>query len=117
MPIEHHLTTTAFDLPGYKIIMNHGVVRGIAVRSRSIFGTIGAALQTLFGGNITLLTNLCEKTRNEVFNNMLIHAQKMGANAIIGIHYDTTEIMSGVSEVLVYGTAVTVEKKIEQKFY
>jgi len=117
MAIEHNMITTAFELPGYKIIQSHGIVRAILVRSRSIFGTIGAGLQTLFGGNITLLTNLCEKTRNEVFNAMVLQAQRIGANAIIGIRYDTTEIMSGVSEVLVYGTAVTVEKKIEQKFF
>lgn len=110
MAIAHDMTTTAFELHGYNIVKNHGIVRGILVRSRSVFGTIGAGLQTIFGGNITLLSNLCERTREESFGLMLQHAQEQGANAVVGIRYDATEIMQGVTEVLVYGTAVTVEK-------
>jgi uncharacterized protein YbjQ (UPF0145 family) len=104
------MTTTAFEIEGARITKNHGVVRGITVRSRSVFGTIGASLQTLVGGNITLFTELCEKTRAEAFGNMLQHAQELGANAVIGIRYDATEVMSGVSEVLCYGTAVSVAR-------
>jgi uncharacterized protein YbjQ (UPF0145 family) len=107
--MNHHLTTTAFQLDGYRIVETYGIVRGIIVRSRSLFGTIGAGLQTIFGGNITLLTELCEKTREDSFNMMLAHAEQLGANAVIGIRYDATEIMQGVSEVLCYGTAVRVE--------
>src|SRR6266542_5891360 len=103
------MTTTAFELDGYRIVKNFGVVRGIIVRSRSIFGTIGAGLQTLVGGNITLLTNLCEKTRQEAFDLMLQHAAELGANAVVGARYDATEVMQGVTEVLAYGTAVFVE--------
>lgn len=103
------LTTTAFTLDGYAIKKNLGVVRGITVRSRSIFGTIGGSLQTLVGGNITIFTELCEKTRAEAFDMMLQQAQQLGANAMVGIRYDATEIMEGVSEVLCYGTAVVVE--------
>lgn len=103
------MTTTAFTLDGYHITKNLGIVRGITVRSRSIFGTIGGSLQTLFGGNITLFTTLCEKTRAEAFEMMIEHAQQMGANAVIGMRYDATELMQGVSEVLCYGTAVIVE--------
>src|ERR1700758_4131459 len=103
------MTTTAFELDGYRIVKNFGVVRGIIVRSRSIFGTIGAGLQTMVGGNITLLTELCEKTRNDAFDLMIRHATDMGANAIIGVRYDATEVMNGVTEVLCYGTAVVVE--------
>ena len=110
MPIPHEFTSTTFDLHGYRVARNHGLVRGILVRSRSIFGSIGAGLQTLIGGNITLLSNLCEKTRAEAFELMLRHAEELGANAVVGIRYDATEIMQGVTEVLVYGTAVTVEK-------
>lgn len=106
----HNMVSTSFDLPGYRIVRTMGVVRGIVVRSRSIFGTIGASLQTLVGGNITLLTNLCEKTRGEAFDLMLQHASQMGANAVIGARYDATELMQGVTEVLAYGTAVVVEK-------
>jgi uncharacterized protein YbjQ (UPF0145 family) len=106
--VEHALTTTAFTLDGYKVIRNLGVVRGITVRSRSIFGTIGGSLQTLVGGNISLFTSLCEKTRSEAFEMMLSHAGELGANAVIGIRYDATELMSGVTEVLCYGTAVVV---------
>ena len=103
------LTTTAFTLDGYRIVHNKGVVRGIIVRSRSIFGTIGGSLQTLVGGNISLFTELCERTRADAFNQMLQHAAERGANAVIGIRYDATELMGGVTEVLCYGTAVVVE--------
>ena len=92
------------------MVQNLGVVRGIVVRSRSIFGTIGGSLQTLFGGNITLFTELCEKTRNDAFEMMVAHAEQVGANAVIGIRYDATEVLQGVSEVLCYGTAVKVEQ-------
>jgi len=108
--MQHAMTTTAFTLDGYRVVRNLGMVRGITVRSRSIFGTLGASLQTLVGGNITLFTNLCEKTRAEAFEMMLQHAGEQGANAVIGIRYDATELMQGVSEVLCYGTAVVVEK-------
>jgi uncharacterized protein YbjQ (UPF0145 family) len=108
--MDHALTTTAFTVDGYRIARNLGVVRGIMVRSRSIFGTIGGSLQTLVGGNISLFTSLCEKTRNEAFELMLQHAQELGANAVVGIRYDATEIMQGVTEVLCYGTAVLVER-------
>ncbi|HXE90657.1 MAG TPA: YbjQ family protein [Terriglobales bacterium] len=103
------MTTTAFDLEGYRIVRNLGVVRGIVVRSRSVIGTLGASLQTLVGGNITLFTELCEKTRAEAFVLMLQHAAEIGANAIVGVRYDATEVMQGVTEVLCYGTAVVVE--------
>jgi uncharacterized protein YbjQ (UPF0145 family) len=106
--MDHALTTTAFTIDGYTIKRNLGVVRGITVRSRSIFGTVGGSLQTLLGGNITLFSELCEKTRSEAFELMLQHAQQLGANAIVGIRYDATEIMQGVTEVLCYGTAVVV---------
>jgi uncharacterized protein YbjQ (UPF0145 family) len=96
---------------GYRIVRNMGLVRGIIVRSRSIVGTIGAGLQTLVGGNITLLTNLCEKTREHAFELMLQHAAELGANAVIGMRYDATEVMQGVTEVLAYGTAVSVQKE------
>lgn len=104
------MVTTAFTLDGYRIVRNLGVVRGIIVRSRSLFGTIGAGLQTIVGGNITLLTNLCEKTREDAFDLMIAHASELRANAIVGARYDATEIMSGVTEVLAYGTAVVVEE-------
>lgn len=107
--MQHSMTTTAFTLDGYRVTRNLGVVRGITVRSRSIFGTIGASLQTLVGGNISLFTELCEKTRNEAFEMMLRHAEEIGANAVIGIRYDANEIMQGVTEVLCYGTAVVVK--------
>lgn len=103
------LTTTAFEIDGYRIVRSLGVVRGIIVRSRSIFGTIGAGLQTIVGGNITLFSELCEKTRKQAFDMMVVHAEERGANAVIGIRYDATEIMQGVTEVLCYGTAVRVE--------
>ena len=108
--MDHALTTTAFTLDGYRITRNLGVVRGIMVRSRSIFGTIGGSLQTILGGNISLFTALCERTRNEAFELMLSHAQQLGANAVIGVRYDATELMQGVTEVLCYGTAVFVER-------
>jgi uncharacterized protein YbjQ (UPF0145 family) len=107
--VPHENVTTAFDLPGVRIKRNFGVVRGIVVRSRSIFGTIGAGLQTIVGGNITLFTNLCEKTRSEAFDLMIENASGLGANAVIGARYDATEIRQGVTEVLAYGTAVEVE--------
>jgi uncharacterized protein YbjQ (UPF0145 family) len=107
--MELSLTTTAFSIIGYKIVRNLGVVRGITVRSRSVFGTIGGSLQTIFGGNISLFSELCEKTRSEAFSIMIKHAEKAGANAIIGIRYDASDIMNGVTEVLCYGTAVVVE--------
>src|SRR5580693_3490546 len=108
--IPHEMVTTAFDLPGFRLKRNLGVVRGIIVRSRSLFGTIGAGLQTLVGGNITLLTELCERARNEAFERMMAHAAELGANAIVGVRYDATEVMQGVTEVLCYGTAVVVER-------
>src|SRR5579871_1970379 len=108
--IDHRMVTTSFELDGYRIVRNIGLVRGIIVRSRSLFGTIGAGLQTLVGGNITLLTELCERTRNEAFERMLQHASELGANAIIGVRYDATEVMQGVTEVLCYGTAVVAER-------
>src|SRR6202049_944101 len=107
--MTHDMVTTAFTLDGYRTTRNLGLVRGIVVRSRSIFGTIGAGLQTLVGGNITLLTNLCEKTRAEAFDLMLTHAAELGGNAVVGARYDATEVMQGVTEVLAYGTAVFVE--------
>jgi uncharacterized protein YbjQ (UPF0145 family) len=107
-PIAHSMTTTAFTLEGYRTKQTLGVVRGVTVRSRSVFGTIGASLQTLVGGNITLLSDLCEKTRAEAFQLMLDHAHQLGANAVVGIDYDATEIMQGVTEVLCYGTALVV---------
>jgi uncharacterized protein YbjQ (UPF0145 family) len=109
------LTTTAFTIEGYRIVQNKGVVRGIIVRSRSIFGTIGGSLQTIVGGNITLFTNLCERTRADAFAQMLDHAQQVGANAVIGIRYDATEILNSVTEVLCYGTAVVVEPIAPQR--
>jgi uncharacterized protein YbjQ (UPF0145 family) len=107
--VLHNMVTTQFELDGFRVTRTLGVVRGIVVRSRSIFGTIGASLQTLVGGNITLLTNLCEKTRSEAFDLMLQHAAELGGNAVVGARYDATEIMQGVTEVLAYGTAVFVE--------
>lgn len=108
--VTNPMVTTSLDLPGYRIVRNLGVVRGITVRSRSVIGNLGAGLQTLFGGNITILTSLCEQTRLEAFDLMVQHASEMGANAIIMARYDATEVMSGVTEVLAYGTAVIVEK-------
>jgi uncharacterized protein YbjQ (UPF0145 family) len=103
------LVTTTFTLDGYRAVKNCGIVRGIVVRSRSVFGTIGASLQTLVGGDITLFTNLCEETRQHAFDRMIEHAAQMGANAVIGVRYDATEVMQSVTEVLCYGTAVRVE--------
>ena len=103
------MVTTAFTLDGYRIVRMLGVVRGITVRSRSLLGTLGASLQTIVGGNITLLTQLCEKTRGEAFEFMLAHAAELGANGVVGARYDATEVMQGVTEVLAYGTAVVVE--------
>ncbi len=107
--MERSMVTTAFDFEGYKVVKNLGIVRGITVRSRSIVGTIGGTLQTIFGGNISLFTELCEKTREESFELMIQHAQELGANAVIGMRYDTTDVLQGVSEVLCYGTAVIIE--------
>jgi uncharacterized protein YbjQ (UPF0145 family) len=108
MAIDHAMTTTAFTIDGHAVTKTLGVVRGIKVRSRSIVGTIGAALQTMVGGDITLLTDLCEKTRTDAFEQMIQHAAALGANAVVGIRYDATEVMDGVTEVLCYGTAVVV---------
>jgi uncharacterized protein YbjQ (UPF0145 family) len=103
------MVTTAFTLDGYAVERNIGLVRGIIVRSRSIFGTLGASLQTMVGGDITLFTNLCEETRSHAYQRMAEHAAQLGANAIVGVRYDATEIMQGVTEVLCYGTAVVVK--------
>jgi uncharacterized protein YbjQ (UPF0145 family) len=103
------MTTTAFDLPGYRIVACLGVVRGVVVRSRSVFGTLGAGLQSLVGGNISLFTELAERTRAQAFDTMLVQADMAGADAVIGVRYDATEMMNGVTEVLCYGTAVRVE--------
>ena len=107
--MNHAMTTTTFSLQGHRVVRNLGVVRGITVRSRSVIGTFGASIQTIFGGNISLLTELCEHAREEAYNKMWEHALQMGANAVIGLRYDATEVMQGVSEVLCYGTAVVVE--------
>lgn len=109
MSNTHPLTTTAFELPGYRTVRSLGVVRGIIVRSRSVVGNIGAGIQSLFGGNISLYTSLCERTRADAFNLMLQHASELGANAVIGVRYDATELAAGITEVLCYGTAVWVE--------
>jgi uncharacterized protein YbjQ (UPF0145 family) len=106
--VKHNMTTTAFTLDGYQIVETKGVVRGVIVRSRSIVGSIGAGLQTLVGGNISLFTELCERTREDAFQLMLDHARQQGANAVIGVRYDATEVMGGVTEVLCYGTGVVV---------
>jgi uncharacterized protein YbjQ (UPF0145 family) len=105
------MTSTTFTLDGFRVVQTLGVVRGISVRSRSVFGTIGAKLETLFGGNIALLTTLCERTRSEAFDIMVGVAERLGGNAVIGVRYDATEIMAGVTEVLCYGTAVIVEQE------
>ncbi|MFA6995509.1 MAG: YbjQ family protein [Patescibacteria group bacterium] len=107
--MDHKNITTALELPNAKIIKNLGLVKGIVVRSRSIFGSIGGSLQTLIGGNISLFTELCERTREDAYNLMINHAEEQGANAIISVRYDATELMGGVTEVLCYGTAVVVE--------
>lgn len=108
--IPHEMTTSTFEIPGYRVAHGLGIVRGIVVRSRSVFGSIGASLQTMIGGDITLFTNLCEKTREDAFERMLKHAAELGADAVVGIRYDATEIMQGVTEVLCYGTAVKLER-------
>jgi len=108
--VETMMVTTALELPGYRIVRNFGIVRGIIVRSRSLLGSIGAGLQTIVGGNITILTELCENTREEAYELMMQHAAEHGANAIVAMRYDATEIMQGVTEVLAYGTAVQVER-------
>jgi uncharacterized protein YbjQ (UPF0145 family) len=107
--VAHNMVTTQFELDGFKVMRTLGVVRGIVVRSRSIIGTIGASLQTIIGGNISLFTQLCEKTRADAFDLMLLHAGQVGGNAVVGARYDATEVMQGVTEVLAYGTAVFVE--------
>ena len=109
MAIFSDKVTTAFELPGHRVVQNFGIVRGIIVRSRSIVGSVGATLQTLFGGNITLYTQLCERARDDAYELMLWHARELGANAVIGVRYDATEIGAGITEVLAYGTAVRVE--------
>ena len=108
--VETMMVTTSQELPGYRIVRNFGIVRGIIVRSRSLLGSIGAGLQTILGGNITILTELCENTREEAYELMMQHAAEHGANAIVAMRYDATEIMQGVTEVLAYGTAVQVER-------
>jgi len=108
--VDPALVTTAFTLDGYRVVKNLGIVRGITVRSRSIIGNIGAGIQTLFGGNISLLQELCERTRQEAYVILVRHASEIGANAIIGMRYDANDVMNGVTEVLAYGTAVVVEK-------
>ena len=113
MPFNHALVTSAFELPGVTIVRNFGIVRGIIVRSRSVVGNIGASFQTLFGGNISIYTELCEQARREAYELMIQHAAELGANAIIGVRYDATEITQGVSEVLCYGTAVAVAPRAQ----
>ena len=107
--VSHQMATTAFELPNFRVLQTLGVVRGIVVRSRNVFATVGAAFQQLAGGNITIWTKMCEETRSDAFDIMIQHASEIGANAIVGVRYDTTEIASGVTEVLCYGTAVIVE--------
>lgn len=108
--VDSSMVTSALELPGYRIVRNYGIVRGIVVRSRSVIGNLGAALQTIVGGNITILTDLCEKTREDAYELLLQHAAAHGANAIVAFRYDATEVMSGVTEVLAYGTAVIAER-------
>jgi uncharacterized protein YbjQ (UPF0145 family) len=109
MNTTHPFTTTAFELAGYRIVKNFGVVRGIVVRSRSVVGNLGASIQSFFGGNITIYTELCEQTRDDAFRDMISHANELSANAVIGVRYDATELAPGITEVLCYGTAVQVE--------
>jgi uncharacterized protein YbjQ (UPF0145 family) len=109
MNATHPLTTTAFEIPGYRVTKNFGVVRGIIVRSRSVVGNFGASIQSLFGGNITIYTELCEQARDDAFREMISQANGLSANAVIGVRYDATEIQPGITEVLCYGTAVQVE--------
>jgi uncharacterized protein YbjQ (UPF0145 family) len=108
--VEPSMVTTLFEMPGYRIVRNLGMVRGIVVRSRSILGTLGASLQTIVGGNITLYTDMCEQTREEALDLLMEHAAQHGANAVVGVRYDANEIMQGVTEVLAYGSAVVVEQ-------
>jgi len=108
--VNASMVTTAFDLPGYRVTKTLGLVRGVTVRSRSILGTLGASLETIVGGNITLFEDMCEKTREQALELMLEHAAQHGANAVIGVRYDATEVMQGVTEVIAYGTAVQVER-------
>ncbi len=115
MSQTHPLTTTTFDLPGYRVVSSLGVVRGIVVRSRSIVGNIGASLQTLVGGNISIYASMCERARDDAFNQMLAHAGQLGANAVLGVRYDATEIGAGVTEVLCYGTAVQVKPEVPEE--
>jgi uncharacterized protein YbjQ (UPF0145 family) len=110
MSQTHPLTTTTFELPGYRVVKSHGVVRGIVVRSRSVLGNMAAGVQAFFGGNISIYTELCERARGDAFNQMITHAGQLGANAVIGVRYDATEIGPGITEVLCYGTAVSVEQ-------
>lgn len=110
MSINTQFTTTGFELPGYRVVRSLGVVRGITVRSRSVFGTLGGKIQTIFGGNISMFTKLCENAREEAFNILLVHADEVGANGVIGVRYDAGELMDGVTEVLCYGTAVILEE-------
>jgi len=109
--VNEEMITTAFELPGYKVARNFGLVRGVTVRSRSVFGTLGASLETLVGGNITLFEDMCEKTREQALELMMEHAVERGANAVIGVRYDATEVMQGVTEVIAYGTAVQVQRE------
>jgi uncharacterized protein YbjQ (UPF0145 family) len=109
--MDHRFITTAFELPGYKIAGSLGLVRGIVVRSRSVVGQFGAQLQTIFGGNITIYTDLCERARLDAYNQMAEHAAALGANGVIGVRYDATEMMPGITEVLCYGTAVLVQSQ------
>ena len=108
--IDHHLVVTTFDVPGYRIDSSLGLVRGIIVRSRSVVGAIGASVQTLFGGNITLYTSLCDRARQDAYDRMISQAETLGANAIVGVRYDATEIANGITEVLCYGTAVIAKR-------
>jgi uncharacterized protein YbjQ (UPF0145 family) len=110
--VEPSMVTTLFDMPGYRIVRNLGMVRGIVVRSRSIIGTLGASLQTIVGGNISLFTDMCEQTREEALELMMQHAAEHGANAVVGVRYDANEVMQGVTEVLAYGSAVVVERNV-----
>ena len=114
LPIGREYVTTALELPGYRVERSLGVVRGIVVRSRSIVGAVGASLQTLFGGNITLYTSLCERARADAYERMVVHAAELGANAIVAVRYDATDIAAGVTEVLCYGTAVIVEPVVPE---
>jgi uncharacterized protein YbjQ (UPF0145 family) len=109
MSNTHPFTTTAFEIPGFRLVKSFGVVRGIVVRSRSIVGNFAAGIQSIFGGNISIYTSLCERAREDAFQQMLAHASQLGANAVIGVRYDATEIAAGITEVLCYGTAVYVE--------